>query len=745
MAEGDDLQGDGTLSAAALAGTVLDEEAARQAVQADEILFADDLLPGVGSESLGLKKGLVMGGGATTFVVLLILNSLDELQTSAFALLAPDIRDTFGVGDGTITFIGAISAAFVVLGAVPMGWLADRYRRGPTIGWSSIAFSICVFLSGFVPNAFAFFWARFGVGIAKANTIPVHGSLLADTYPIGIRGRVGAITAIAGRGVAVISPLLVGLITEIANGPGEVDGWRWAYYILGVPVVFFALAAFRLREPTRGQWEKQDVLGDSIAEEDPLPPSMDAAFARLWKIRTLRGVIVGFSAMGFGIFTAPFLENIFLEDEFNLEALDRGIAKTAGGVFVMIALVYVGPRFDRLYRENPSRVLRLIGGLIFFSAFLMPVQYFMPNVPLFVAMSVPREVMLFAAFAMVQPLMQSIVPYRLRGLGSALGTLYIFFTGAVGGGFLAFLFADAWGARTTVLMLSVPTTILGGFLMVRAATFVKSDLSIVVQELQEELDEAERRASAPEDLPALQMNNVDFSYGRVQVLFDIGFEVKKGESLALLGTNGAGKSTILRVIGGLSTPSRGVLRHHGRTITFSSPQARAGLGIQQLPGGRGVFGDMTVRQNLVMGAYKFRHDKADVRRRIGYVEELFPALRGRENDLALNLSGGQQQMLALAITMLNEPDVLMIDELSLGLAPSVVQELLELVDRLREAGQTMVVVEQSINIALQISDRAIFLEKGQIRFEGSAAELLERDDIARAVFLGDRDLGDEGG
>jgi ABC-type branched-subunit amino acid transport system ATPase component len=273
--------------------------------------------------------------------------------------------------------------------------------------------------------------------------------------------------------------------------------------------------------------------------------------------------------------------------------------------------------------------------------------------------------------------------------------------------------------------------------MVRAASFVKYDLSQVVQELREELDETQRRSADPENVPALQVNNLDFSYGKVQVLFDIEFEVAKGESLALLGTNGAGKSTVLRVVSGLGTPSRGVVRHHGRTITFSSPQVRSALGIQQLPGGNGVFADMTIQQNLVMGAYKFRADRADVQRRIGSVKELFPTLVGREKELARNLSGGQQQMLALAITMLNEPDILLIDELSLGLAPTVVAELLELIDRLREAGQTMIIVEQSINIALQVSDRAIFLEKGQVRFEGSAAELLERDDIARAVFLGD--------
>jgi ABC-type branched-subunit amino acid transport system ATPase component len=163
---------------------------------------------------------------------------------------------------------------------------------------------------------------------------------------------------------------------------------------------------------------------------------------------------------------------------------------------------------------------------------------------------------------------------------------------------------------------------------------------------------------------------------------------------------------------------------------------RSRLGIQQLPGGKGVFADMTIDQNLTMAAYKFRHDRADVERRLTDVRELFPALADRGDQRAASLSGGQQQMLALALALLNEPDILLIDELSLGLAPTVVEQLLELIDELRARGQTMIVVEQSINIALAISDRAVFLEKGQVRFEGSAEELLERDDIARAVFLG---------
>ena len=730
----------GTGDVAALAATVLDEEAARQAEQeSSEVLFADDLLPGVKSEGISLKKGLAMGGGAATFVVLMILNSLDELQTAAIAVLAPDIRDTFGVSDGTITFIASSSGAFVVLGAIPMGWAADRMRRIPIIGWASIIFAAMVTLSGMAVNAFSFFWARFGVGIAKANTIPVHSSMIADTYPIGIRGRIGAIDKGTGRLIAVISPILVGGIAAIANGPGEVDGWRWTYYILGIPVAIAAIAAFFLKEPQRGRWEKEDVLGESFTEDDPLPVSLDAAFSRLMRIKTVKSVVLGFSALGFGLFTAPVLENLWLEDKFGLESFERGAWATAAGLFTVLSLVYVGPKFDRLWRENPTRTLQMIGALIGFSAIFKPIQWAMPTVPLFIAFSIPTLVMLNTAFAMVSPVMQAIVPYRLRGSGTALITLYIFFIGGTGGGLISFMFADSWGPRVTTLVLTIPSAILGGWIMYRGARHVRHDLSLNVQELFDEQDE-QRRTTGDDEVPALQLNNIDFSYGPVQVLFDVAFEVKKGETLALLGTNGAGKSTILRVISGLGIPQRGVVRLGGRTVTYTSPQLRSRLGIQQLPGGKGVFPDMTVRQNLVMGAYIHRHDSADVERRIASVLELFPDLERRQGQRASSMSGGQQQMLALARVLLHEPEILLIDELSLGLAPTVVHDLLELIERLQERGQTIILVEQSLNVALSVADRAIFLEKGQVRFEGSAEDLLKRDDLARAVFLG-RDGG----
>jgi ABC-type branched-subunit amino acid transport system ATPase component/predicted MFS family arabinose efflux permease len=721
-------------TAAALTAALLEEEALRQAAQADseEVVLADEQLPGVGEQSMTLRDGL-RRGGAKVFAVLLAIVALDELSGAALGVLAPDIRDSFGVSSGAIVFISAAAGSFIVLGALPMGWLADRYRRGPIIGWATLLFSSMVFLTGLAVNAFMLFWTQFGVGIAKSSNLSVHGSMLADTYPITVRGRVSAARDSAAGMVRVLSPLLVGGIAAAAGGAA---GWRWAFLILGIPVAVFGLLAFRLPEPPRGQFEKEDVLGEVIEDANPAPISTEAAFSRLFQIRTIKLAILAFAAMGFALFTGPVLANLFLEDEYGLRAFERGLVGTATGVVALLVLPFVGRYYDRLYRQSPARALRLVGILVLPAAILTPVQYFMPNPVLFAVFGIPQAIMLSAAFTMVGPVLQSVVPYRLRGMGSALGSIYIFFIGATGGALLGALLTDAFGVRTAILVLTVPSTIVGGLMVLRSSTYIRNDLTMVVAELQEEMDEHQRQLASPETTPALQVNDIDFAYGPVQVLFDIGFEVARGEVLALLGTNGAGKSTILRVIAGLGTPSRGVVRLNGQTITYVAPEQRTRLGIHMLPGGKGVFPQMTVRENLEIGAFIYRRDRADMDARIDRVLALFPRLRERQGQAAASLSGGEQQMAALARTLLHDPEVLLIDELSLGLAPLVVQQLLETVEQLKQQGMTIVIVEQSLNVALTIADRAVFLEKGEVRFSGPAAELARRDDLARAVFLG---------
>ena len=234
----------------------------------------------------------------------------------------------------------------------------------------------------------------------------------------------------------------------------------------------------------------------------------------------------------------------------------------------------------------------------------------------------------------------------------------------------------------------------------------------------------------------LRVDDIDFSYGHLQVLFGISMDVHRGEALALVGTNGAGKSTLLRIIAGLEKPSAGSVTFDDRDITGIRAEQLAGQGLVLIPGGRAVFTDMTVAENLEMQSLSIRKQGALVRERKERVLSTFPRLAERMTQLAGTLSGGEQQQLALAKALMLDPKVLCIDELSLGLAPVVIGELLEIVRKLNEAGITLVVVEQSLNIAAQLCSRAIFLEKGEVRFAGECAELLEKDDIARAVFFG---------
>lgn len=716
-----------------LAGKFLALEEERE----EEITAADlvgDTRYGVGEEQAKMTlKDAFRIGGAFPFVLLALLNSFDEFESAALSTLAPNIRDSLGIGNGLMVVIGSASSAFLILGSLPMGWMADRFRRAPIIAWSSVIFSGMVALSGFAVNAFMLIMARLGVGVAKSNTLTVHGSYIADRYPIATRGRLGALNNVAGRTIGTMSPLVVGAIAAVAGGD---DGWRWSFFILSVPVAVLAFIAFRLPEPPRGQFEQKDVVGEIMADSDPAPISVEAAFARIKKIKTMSAAIAAFSVIGFSLFTVPVVTNIWLEEHFELDTLGRGAVGTTAGVAVLFVLPWAGRKYDSLYQIDPARAARLITWMLLPTAVLVPVQFFMPNPVLFAIVGMFPAVLTSAAFAMTSPLLMLVVPYRLRGMGSAIGSIYLFFIGAAGGSVLSGIMIDAYGPRTTVLVIFVPATLTGALLFYRGSLSITQDIANNVAEILDEKADAERRAADPENVPALQVSQVDFSYGQVQILFGVSFDVRKGEVLALLGTNGAGKSTMLRVVAGLGTASRGAIRHHGRTITFVSPEARTRMGIRMLPGGKGVFPDLSIRDNMLMATYNQRRDPAEIERRIDKALALFPELEPRAHEKASALSGGQQQLLALARILTDEPDVLIIDELSLGLAPIVVQRLVAVIDRLRSEGMTIVIVEQSLNVAAAVADRAVFLEKGHVRFEGNMQTLVERDDLARAVFLG---------
>ena len=293
------------------------------------------------------------------FIVLGLLLAFDELEGAAINVLGPEIQRTFGISEGAIVFIATASSAFFVLGAVPMGWLADRVKRVPIVGWSSIAFGVFVFASGLATSAFMLFWTRFATGIAKANSIPVHQSLIADNYPIGIRARMSAVMNMGAHGIGLASPVLC---AAIATWAGGVEGWRWAWFLLGIPVILVAFLAFFMKEPPRGQFEKQDVLGEVIEDAQPAPISMEAAFARIKRIRTIRTVLVAFCALGFGLFSIPELESLYLRNTLHVHnLLERGLILSLSGIAALPLLPFVGRYFDRVYRINPAKALALVG------------------------------------------------------------------------------------------------------------------------------------------------------------------------------------------------------------------------------------------------------------------------------------------------------------------------------------------------------------------------------------------------
>jgi ABC-type branched-subunit amino acid transport system ATPase component/branched-subunit amino acid ABC-type transport system permease component len=234
----------------------------------------------------------------------------------------------------------------------------------------------------------------------------------------------------------------------------------------------------------------------------------------------------------------------------------------------------------------------------------------------------------------------------------------------------------------------------------------------------------------------LHVEGLTACYGSLQVLFGIDVNVHEGEIVALLGTNGAGKSTVLRAVAGLLPSTGGTVTFDGTDLRGVPTDRIAAGGFALMPGGRGVFPTLTVDDNLRLASWLLRSSPATAAAARDEMLDLFPALREREGIMAGNLSGGEQQMLSLAMAFITKPKMLCIDELSLGLAPAVVAQLCDRVRAIHAAGTTIVLVEQSVDVALLLAERAVFLEKGEVRFEGPTADLLGRPDLLRSVFIG---------
>ena len=665
----------------------------------------------------------VTGGGPVfPIVVLFGLNAVDELDRTAFGVLLPDIQESFGLDlQGVLALVAFVLAGALAL-QVPIAHLADRHNRVVITIIGAISWGIFSVLTGLATTVVMLAVVRAGSGIGKAVVDPTHNSLIADYYSVEARPRVYSLHRAANVVGQMLGPLLAGVIAYAW-------GWRAPFILFAIPTFVFVAMAFRLHEPIRGAQERraQGASEDAIATEEE-PPSFAESWRMVWRIEALRRIWYALPFLAASLIGFVSLASLLYADVFDLDERARGFV-AAGVEPLQFAGLIIGARVGtRLIAKDPGLVLRFVS-LVALATSALALGFAMaPNL----AVAVITNALISASLAIIGPgvlaALSLAIPPRARSMGFSVASLWVL-PGLVVLPLIGWV-GDTWGIRLGMAVMT-PVFLVGGLVIAGAGKVIGRDIQQVWTTAAARSEALwERRHGNSKILLVRQLN---VAYGGVQVLFDVDFEVEEGAVVALLGTNGAGKSTLLKAIAGLVPADRGAVIFDGREVTFAPPDEVAGHGVVLMPGGAGVFPSLTVAENLSVAGWLHRGDgdapTAD--QALGR----FPALRERLEEPAANLSGGQQQMLALAMALRTQPRLVMIDELTLGLAPVIVEQLIPVIGELRDAGTTVILVEQSVNLALTLAETAYFMEKGEIRFHGPAADLLERPDLLRSVFL----------
>jgi branched-chain amino acid transport system ATP-binding protein len=674
-------------------------------------------------------------GGAAVYplVVLFGLNAVDELDRTAFAVLLPNIRDEFGLDlQGVLTLVGVVSLAALLL-QVPIASFADRSNR-VRIAWVGAAvWGVFSFMTGLVSTLALLAIARSGSGVGKAVVDPTHNSLIADYYDIESRPRVYSFHRAANAVGACIGPLVAGLL-------GSYYGWRWPFILFAFPTFVFVVLAWRMREPVRGAHERRAMgVSEEAALTEEIAPSFAEGWRIVWKIESLRRIWYSLPFLAVSLIGFASLSSVLYEELFGLDEKARGFVAAAVEPAQLVGLI-IGARIaTRLMAKGADQVLRFLSHVAFVVAGALIAFALAPNIYFAVAVNIVVTAVVAILAPGIFAALSLAIPPRARSMGFSVASLWVIpgllvlpVIGAVG---------DHFGLRAGMLIM-VPIFLIGGLIISTTKDTINADIADVWRGAAARSEVMYERRQGRSKL--LLVRGLDVSYGSVQVLFDVDVEIEAGTCVALLGTNGAGKSTLLKAISGTVEADRGAVILDGREITHAPPNEIAALGVRQVPGGNGVFPTLTVAENLRTASWLKRRDRRGCEEAIAEVFGLFPVLRNRADDPAGDLSGGQQQMLALGMAFLTRPRLLMIDELSLGLAPVVVAQLLPLVDAMRADGTTVILVEQSVNVALTVADTAYFLEKGAVRFHGPTWDLLDRPDVLRSVFLEGASAGFEG-
>jgi ABC-type branched-subunit amino acid transport system ATPase component/MFS family permease len=673
------------------------------------------------------KRAEGVTGGLPVFplVMLTTLFFFDEFDTAAFNVLAPNLKRAFDLTDTAFGLLVVANLTVVLLVAVPVGHYGDRLPRRKLVVAGAIVAGICSFLTGIVTVLALLILVRLGNGIGRLINDPIHSSLLADYYKPDDRPRVFGFHRNAVYLGTIAGSALAGVMTWVFGT------YKAAFVVLVVPIVITALYAMRLHEPVRGGTDDPDAA-EAAEKEEPVP--FGEASRTLFAVKTLRRQFAAWLFIGAGLIPLAYLFPLFLDRVFHLDSLGRGVIGAVNAAATFIGIQWSSKRTLGWMAKGMGEPLKRAGVALAAVGVGLAIVSAAPWLWLFVVLGVGTSFMAGIFFPPFYATQAFVSPARVRSLSYSFGALFI-----VAGVWLLFFLpgiskiSDDQGLRWG-LFVTFPYWIIGGLILRSGHRFVEGDTQKAMANLSLIADMRRERLQVG-DSALLLCRGVEVAYDQVQVLFGVDMDVRPGEIVALLGTNGAGKSTLLKAISGVVDPIGGAMFFAGRDITHADANQTARLGIVQVPGGKAVFPTLTVAEHLRAAGWLYRDDPEYLKAANEEVLVIFPRLRERIDQMAGNLSGGEQQMLALGMAFIAKPKLLMIDELSLGLAPAIVEQLLGIVRRIRDQGTAIILVEQSINVALTVAERAYFMEKGEVRFSGPTSELLERDDIVRSVFL----------
>ena len=663
-----------------------------------------------------------------------------------FSSVVPFLKHDFRLSD---TQIGVLGSAFLItatIGTLPFGMLVDRVRRTRIIAWGALVWSFALLWNGLAGGFLTLLAARAALGVAQPAAGPASQSLLADYYPVNQRSKVMSVYQCGQLTAFFLIPIGALMATSW--------GWRSAFYFFAIPGFAVAALVWRLNEPVRGA---QDRLHGIRAAADVGSTSayqratQRVAYRDILRCRTYLVALVstgigGFFFGGIGVWTVTFLTRY--------HRLSVPQASAAVSLFALGGLVGAlgsGYAADRLANAgHPAARVLVAGGSRLLCAPLMFIAFAVPNVVVMLLAFTIGAALIIAPLPPLNAAIADVLHPNLRGRGVALYTVVKSLCEGTSP-ILFGLLADRIGLRTAFLVL-IPLVAVAGLLLLAFGTAnYGRDRARVLEALSSSAAESGTEGQVPPDVdglgppsgngptppsegsrtspsaayPArsesealLTLSAIDFSYGQIRVLFDLDLRLPTGGCHVLLGRNGVGKTTLLSCIAGLLDPQGGRMWFRGEEIGGVPPDQRSRMGISLVVGGKATFPGLSLRDNLWMGAYSFTKQRRLVSDRLEAVLDVFPALRERLAQPAGTLSGGEQQMMALGRALMSGPELLLIDELSMGLAPLVVEEIVPVLSDIVRLGTTVLVVEQSVQVALRIADNVLYMDRDGIRSLG---------------------------